>query len=132
SFNTAIAGIMECLNALSAAQGDSPAESAAMAEAIRLVALVLAPFAPHLADEIGEAYGFSGSAVEVGWPSYDEKLVVDDMLPYAVQVNGKLRAEVKVPAAAMEAEVKQAALAEAKVEAALSGKTIRKVVFVPK
>ena len=133
SFNTAIAGIMEYVNALYAAEKvETPAEKAAMAEAIRLLTLVLTPFAPHIADEISEAYGATQPTVGAGWPEFDPALVVEDVLPYAVQVNGKLRAEVRVPAAAAEGEVRAAAEADEKVKAALVGKQIRKVVFVPK
>ncbi|HVE84626.1 MAG TPA: leucine--tRNA ligase [Myxococcales bacterium] len=133
SFNTAISGIMELVNALYAAEKPAtPEEEVAMGEAIRLLALVLTPFAPHVSDEISEAYGAAQPTVLQGWPDFNPDLVVDDVLPYAVQVNGKLRAEVRVPAAAAEAEVQAAAEADEKVKAALTGKTIRKVVFVPK
>ncbi len=93
SFNTAIAGIMECLNGLAAMETlkDEP-ERAAMGEAVRLLALVVTPFAPHLADEVSEAYGAVACTVRQPWPQYDQALVVDDVLPNAVQVNGKLRA----------------------------------------
>jgi leucyl-tRNA synthetase len=133
SFNTAIAGVMETVNALYAL--DTPtteAEKAAMAEAIRTLALVLTPFTPHLSEELSEAYGGKLSTVEQGWPSYDPALVVDDVLPYAVQVNGKLRAEIRAPAAAGEAEVRAIAEADDRVKAHLDGKALKKVVFVPK
>ncbi len=133
SFNTAIAGIMEFVNALYAAEKpQSPAEKAAMAEAVRLLTLILTPFAPHVAEEISEAYGAKGSTLSEPWPAWDAALVVDDMLPYAVQVNGKLRSEVRVPAEAAEAVVRAAAEADEKVAGSLQGKQIRKVVFVPK
>jgi leucyl-tRNA synthetase len=133
SFNTAIAGIMEYVNALYA-QGtpETPAEKAAMAEAIRVLTVVLTPFAPHLADEIAEAYGAKEFVVTQGWPDFDPALVVDDVIPYAVQVNGKLRAEVRVAADAAEADVRAAAEADERVKAAMAGKTLRKFVFVPK
>ncbi|WP_090495503.1 leucine--tRNA ligase [Myxococcus virescens] len=133
SFNTAIAGIMEGLNALYA-QGtpETAAEKAAMAEAVRLLAAVLTPFAPHIADEIAEAYGSKDFTVAQSWPEFDPALVVDDVIPYAVQVNGKLRAEIRVAADAGEADVRAAAEADEKVQAALAGKTLRKFVFVPK
>jgi len=133
SFNTAIAFIMECVNALyDAGRPETPAEAAAMGEAIRLVTRLLAPFAPHLADTLGEAYGAEKFTVELGWPSFDPALVVDEVLPYAVQVNGKLRGEIRVAATAGESEVRAAAESEEKVRAALAGKSLRKVVFVPK
>ena len=133
SFNTAIAGVMECLNSLSAVEGlASEAERAAMGEAMRLLALVMTPFAPHLADEVSEAYGAHACTVTQGWPMYEPALVVDDVLAYAVQVNGKLRAELQVPAAATEAEVRALAEAETRVQAHLQGRALRKVVFVPR
>ena len=133
SFNTAIAGIMEALNALYAAEKvESPAERAAMAEAIHLLTLVLTPFAPHVSDEIATAYGATSTTLAQAWPSFDPALVVDDTIPYAVQVNGKLRCEVRLPVAAVEADVRQAAEAEDKVKQSLAGKQLKRVVFVPK
>jgi leucyl-tRNA synthetase len=133
SFNTAIAGVMECLNGLSAVQPlQTAAERAAMGEAMRLLALVLTPFAPHFAEELAEAYGATTSTLAQPWPTYEAALVVDDVLAYAVQVNGKLRAEVQLPATAGEAEVRAAAEAEARVQAHLAGRALRKVVFVPR
>ncbi len=134
SFNTGIAGLMECVNALYAAQTlETDAEAAAMGEAIRTLAVVLTPFAPHLADELAEAYGAgAATTVESGWPPFDPSLVVDDSFTYGVQVNGKLKGEVTVPAAAEEAEVRAAAEADPKVKAALEGKALKKVIFKQK
>jgi leucyl-tRNA synthetase len=130
SFNTAIAGVMECLNSLSdAGTLDTDAEKAAMGEAMRLLALVLTPFAPHVADEISEAYGATECTVTQPWPAFDAALVTDDVLRYGVQVNGKLRGEVQVPASAGEAEVRAAAEAEQRVQAHLQGRTLRKIIF---
>jgi leucyl-tRNA synthetase len=133
SFNTAIAGIMEYVNALYAVgTPETPAEKAAMAEAMQMLAVVLTPFAPHIADELAEAYGSKTFTVTQEWPAFDPALVVDDEIPYAVQVNGKLRAEIKVPADAAEADVRAVAEADERVKAAMVGKTVRKFVFVPK
>ncbi|HEX5747694.1 MAG TPA: leucine--tRNA ligase [Archangium sp.] len=133
SFNTAIAGTMEYVNALYAlGTAETPAEKAAMAEAVRILSVVLTPFAPHLADEIAESYGAKDFTVTQGWPEFDPSLVVDDVIPYAVQVNGKLRAEIRVAADAAEADVRAAAEADERVQAAMAGKTLRKFVFVPK
>ena len=133
SFNTAIAFAMECLNVLtSVGPLTTEAEHAAMGEAIRILATVLTPFAPHVADELAEAYGAKEPQVAVPWPAYDPSLVVDDQVTYAVQVNGKLRGEVQLPVDATEAQVRSAAEANEKVQPSLAGKTVRKVVFVPK
>jgi leucyl-tRNA synthetase len=133
SFNTAIAGIMEYVNALSAMKElSTDAERAAMREAIRVLSVVLVPFVPHFANEVAEAYGADLPLEEQAWPSFDPSLVVDDVIPYAVQVMGKLRAEIHVPAASTETEVRSVAEADEKVKAALAGKTVKKFVFVPK
>lgn len=101
-----------------------------MVEAVRLIATMLSPFAPHLAEEIAESYGAKESLQATPWPSFDPVLVVEEKRTYAVQVNGKLRGEVEVPADAEEAEVREAAEANERVRAYLDGKTIRKVIFV--
>jgi leucyl-tRNA synthetase len=133
SFNTAIAGVMEYINTLYAVgTPETPAEKAAMLESLRVLAVVLTPFAPHIADEIAEVYGSKDFTVNQAWPDFDPALVVDDEIPYAVQVNGKLRAEIKVPVDAAEADVRAAAEADERVKAAMVGKTVRKFVFVPK
>jgi leucyl-tRNA synthetase len=103
-----------------------------MAEAIRLLSLVLTPFAPHMADELAAQLGAKRCTVSEAWPAFDPALVIDDVLPYAVQVNGKLKTEVRVPAASVEGEVRAAAEADERVQSALAGKQIKKVVFVPK
>lgn len=133
SFNTGIAGIMECVNTLyGVGELTTTGEQAAMAEAVRTLAVVLTPFAPHLADEVAQGYGAKEPLVASTWPTFDPALVVDDVLPYAVQVNGKLRAEIRVPATSTEAEVRAVAEADEKVKSALEGKALKKVVFVPK
>src|SRR5262249_464860 len=130
SFNTAIAGIMEFVNALYAAETlQNDAERGAMGEALRVLAVGVTPIAPHVADRLAEHFGESKVLASQPWPAYDPALVVDDVIPYAVQVNGKLRAEIRVAATSTEAEVRTAAEAEDKVGQSLTGKTIRKVVF---
>jgi leucyl-tRNA synthetase len=133
SFNTAIAGIMEFVNTLYGAKElGSEAEAAAMSEAIGILSFLLVCFAPHFANEIAEAYGSTTPLEEQTWPSFDPALVVDDVITYAVQVMGKLRAEIRAPLAATEAEVRALAEADEKVKVALGGKAVKKFVFVPK
>jgi len=133
SFNTAIAGAMEAVNALHAVKAeDAPNVRAAWAEALRILAVGLSPFAPHLADELAEIFGDSQSLQAQAWPAFDSALVVDDTVTYAVQVNGKLRGQVALPLAAGEAEVRAAAEALDAVGPHLAGKAVRKFVFVPK
>jgi leucyl-tRNA synthetase len=133
SFNTAIAGTMEFVNTLyEFKQLSLPGEHAAMREAMAGLCTALVPVAPHIANEIAEAYQFATPLEETPWLQFDAALTVDDVIPYAVQLNGKLRAEIQVAADATEAQVRAAAEANEKVAAALAGKTVKKFVFVPK
>jgi leucyl-tRNA synthetase len=135
-FNTGIAALMELVNALYALEPSADAERAAFREALLAVATLLAPFAPHVAEELWhEVLGAAARdalLADAPWPAFDPALVVADTVTIAVQVNGKLRGEVHAPAAAGEAEVRALAEAEERVRAHLAGKTIRKIVFVPK
>ena len=132
SFNTAIARTMELVNALTAVQGELEGNRrAAMAEAIEMLAFCLAPFACHLAEEIAEAYGGRAPLLARPWPAFDPALVVEESVVYGVQVNGKLRGQVEVPAASDEAAVRMAAEGDDNVKRHLAGKHVRKVVFVP-
>ena len=133
SFNTAIAGMMTFLNTLYAAPPpSSQEEKAAMRFALKSLALLLTPFAPHLSDEIWEALGEQGCTVEAQWPEFEEAWVVDAQVSYVIQVNGKLRAEIHMPLEAEEHTVCEAARAVPKVAALLKDKTLKKCVFVPK
>jgi leucyl-tRNA synthetase len=136
-FNTSIAALMELVNELTALpEAKTDADRAAVREALAALAALLAPFAPHLAEELW--HELAGPAAreqflcEQPWPSFDPALVAADTVSIAVQVNGKLRGEVQAPAAAAEAEVRALAEADDKVQGYLAGKPVRKVVFVPK
>jgi leucyl-tRNA synthetase len=133
-FNTSIAALMELVNALYQVTPATDPERAAVREALVAVATLLAPFAPHAAEELW--HEVLGAAVrllaESPWPPYDPALVAADTVTIAVQVNGKLRGEVRAPAAAAEAEVRALAEADERVRLHLDGKTVRKVIFVPK
>jgi leucyl-tRNA synthetase len=100
------------------------------------VASLLAPFAPHAAEELWhEVLGAPARdrlVADEPWPAFDPALVTADVVTIAIQVNGKLRGDVQAPASAGEAEVRALAEAEERVKAHLAGKTIRKVVFVPR
>ena len=100
------------------------------------VATLLAPFAPHAAEELWHELLGPAAADRLletePWPTFDPALVAADVVTIAVQVNGKLRGEVQAPVAAGEAEVRSLAEQEQRVQAHLAGKTVRKVVFVPK
>jgi leucyl-tRNA synthetase len=136
-FNTCIAAIMELVNELYAAEdGAARAPSPAipvplLAEVQRDLILLLAPFAPYLAHELWETLGERGNLLRTPWPKYNPHLAKEEEIEIPVQVNGKLRGRVVVPAGADEAFVKERALADPKVKAAIAGKQIVKVIFVP-
>ncbi len=123
-FNTAIAAMMEFVNAAYKVGKITPGQ------AERFV-LVLAPFAPHLAEELWQRLGHEESLAWQPWPQYDEGLIAEQTVELAVQVNGKLRGRVSVPADADEQAAVEAALAEPKVAAAVKGKAILKKIVVP-
>jgi leucyl-tRNA synthetase len=125
-YNTAIAALMEYLN-VARAGGRAVRRS----EVEPLVAMI-APFAPHLAEELWERLGYKESIFAgVSWPTYDEKLALADQIDIAVQVNGRLRATIRAQRGASEADVKQAALAEEAVQRHMDGMEVVKTVFVP-
>jgi leucyl-tRNA synthetase len=133
-FNTCIAALMELLNDVygvedAIAAGRVPASL--INEVQRTIALLLAPMAPYAAHELWEMIGESTNLLKGPWPEYDQALAAADEIEIPVQVNGKLRGKVIVPATATDDEVKQAALADEKVKAALAGKQVVKVIVVP-
>ncbi len=124
SFNTAISRMMEFTNEFT---GANPRPKSAM----ETITLLLAPFAPHLAEECWQLLGHNGSLAHHPWPTYDAALLVEDEIEIPVQVNGKLRAKIKVPTAADAAAMQSLAESDETIKAQLAGKTIVKVVAVP-
>src|SRR4028118_1761040 len=100
-------------------------------EALRTFVAVLAPFAPHHAEEMWAGVGGGGSGHEQAWPGYDEALITEEEITLVVQVNGKLRDRVTVPTGISEEAAKEQALASEKVRPHVEGKQIRKAVYVP-
>ncbi len=127
-FNTAIASVMELLNTL---QASSVKSSSVMKEALESVVLLMAPFVPHLTEELwqhmGNAVPLSGTA----WPDYDRDAVVDEEVLVVVQVNGKLRSKVTVAVGTSEEELKELAMVDEKVLVFTEGKAVRKIICVP-
>ena len=138
-FNTCISAIMELVNALYAYEESATSESQArsgtsaalLAEVQRDLVLLLAPFAPYLAHELWEMLGEKGSLLKAAWPKYDAALAKEEELEIPVQINGKLRGRITVPADAPESVVIDRALADEKIQAAIAGKQIVKKIFVP-
>ena len=127
-FNTAVAKLIELTNALPRvveARGGTPSE---VAEAL---VLMLAPLAPHVAEELWSRMGHEASVVWTDFPQADPALLVQDEVELPVQVSGKVRARIRVAAGADEATVRAAALADPKVQGTLAGREVRRVVVVP-
>jgi leucyl-tRNA synthetase len=133
-FNTCISAIMELVNVLHGAE-EASAQNAIpaslLAEVQRDLVLLLAPFAPYLAHELWEVIGEKGNLLKAPWPQYDAALAKEEELVIPVQVNGKLRSRVVVPADSAEDFVVARALADEKVQSAIAGKQIAKKIFVP-
>ena len=122
-FNTAIAAMMSLVN-------DFYAKGSITRDELHTLLLLLDPFAPHIAEEMNEALGFEAPLYRTPWPTYEESALVADTVEYGVQVNGKVRARLALPADMDKAAVEQAALAAEPVQPFLSGKTVRKVIVV--
>ena len=131
--NTPVAAIMELLNLatpLLTADAVGEGEAWALREAFETIARVLCPFAPHMAEELWEGLGFPPFVATTAWPLVDEALLVHDEVLLVVQINGKVRGKLTLPAGLSEAEAIDAARADSKVAAYLDGHSIRKTVFV--
>jgi leucyl-tRNA synthetase len=136
-FNTAIASLMEFVNGLYKFMAEPPQagnqmDAVALKEAARALVLLLAPFAPHLAEELWDRLGEPASVAAQPWPRYDPALVVSDRMTIPIQVNGKLRSKIDVPADWSEDQVVALASQDAKLTEWLQGKTPRKVIYVQK
>jgi leucyl-tRNA synthetase len=125
SFNTAISQMMIFVNAFTTAE-------AVPVSAMRTFLVLLNPFAPHLSSELWEKLKSPSDIAQQSWPAYDERFLIEDEIEIVIQVNGKLRASMKMPIAASEEQVKAAALSNPKIQQHVAGKSIRKVVVVPK
>jgi leucyl-tRNA synthetase len=133
-FNTCISAIMELVNVLYGAE-DAIAKNEIpgpfLAQVERNLVLLLGPFAPYLAHELWEMLGEEGNLLKAPWPKYDATLAKEEELEIPVQVNGKLRSRIVVPADAREETILEQALADEKVRAAIAGKQIVKKIYVP-
>ena len=133
-YNTAIAAVMEHLNHCVAVKDPASLnddELAVFAEACGIIPQLLYPFAPHIAEELWQMLGFEGMVHEGGLPGYEESYLVRDTITYVIQVNGKLRGKLEVPADISEAELKSKALELENVAKSLEGLTVRKLIVIP-
>ena len=129
-FNTMISRLMELSTAMQRAQEAGTVDAAAWDEAMDSALLLMAPLAPHIAEELWERRGNPYSVHLQSWPSFDEALLVVDEVEVVVQVNGKVRSRVTLPASADEAQAREAALADPRVQEFLDGREPRRVIYV--
>jgi leucyl-tRNA synthetase len=129
-FNTAIAAMMELINEISSFNPDSDEEKEAVITAIRNMLLMLAPFAPHVCEELWHAVGGTPSIFSHPWPVCDEAMAKDEEIELVVQVNGKLRAKITASAGLTDEKARELALADPKIKEVLSGRELVKVVVV--
>ena len=129
-FNAAIAKLYELVSTIRSAD-IAATGSAARIEALTLLAGLIAPVTPHLAEECWTRLGREGLVADAAWPQFDSGLAQDDAYVMPVQVNGKRRGEILIAVGASEDEIRQTALADADVKRHLDGATIRKIIIVP-
>ena len=131
-FNVAIAAIMELTNSLMKVPADAPADlRAVLGEGLRALTLLLAPFAPHIAEVLWQKMGQSGVISHAPWPVADAEALRCDTVTLVIQVNGKLRERMDFPVDADHADVERAILADPAMQRHLEGKTVRKMIIVP-
>ena len=130
-FNTAVSSIMELVNAIYTFQ-DKELNAGLARETARDLLLMLAPFAPHITEELWSRLFAAGSVHQQKWPSYDEEALKVDEVEIVLQINGKVRGRIMLPAGADRAAMEQAAKENARVQELTAGKTIVKVIGVPK
>ncbi|MFD1218373.1 leucine--tRNA ligase [Microbulbifer celer] len=132
TFNTAVAAVMELLNEVGKiAERDSTNGLAVEREALQAAVLLLSPVTPHISHALWKALGNSDELVDAPWPQVDEKALVRSSITLVIQVNGKLRAKLEVPADADKETLEKLALEDENVQKFTDGKTVRKVIVVP-
>ncbi len=131
NFNTAISAIMELVNGMYVYK-DKKISSAVLREAAENLLILLAPFAPHMTEELWEKLGKKKSIHLMPWPKYDPDVLTEEQMEIVIQVNGKLRGKISMQANASEEDMKQAALENEKVRQVLEGRQVIKVIAVPK
>ncbi|MDI6786348.1 MAG: leucine--tRNA ligase [bacterium] len=131
-FNTAIAYIMELVNKIYQFQPKSNEDYLIIKEAIKNTLLMLAPFIPHIAEELWEQVGNKPSIFYCSWPQYREDLIVKETVLIVVQINGKVRAKLNFAASLTDEEIKENILLDSTIKAKINGKKIKSFIYVPR
>ena len=130
-FNTAIAQVMTLMNVLEKAAQATSQDRALLQEGLEAVALLLAPITPHISHQLWQELGHDEAIIDAQWPAVDESALVQDSLTLVIQVNGKLRGQIEVPASASREEIEASARSNESVLRFTEGLSIRKVIVVP-
>ncbi|NWD76280.1 leucine--tRNA ligase [Pseudomonas gingeri] len=130
-FNTAIAQVMTLMNVLEKAAQVTEQDRALVHEGLEAVTLLLAPITPHISHELWSRLGHADAVIDARWPAVDDSALVQDSLVLVIQVNGKLRGQIDMPASASREEIEAAARVNENVLRFTDGLTIRKVIVVP-
>lgn len=130
-FNTAVSAIMELVNGMQSYREAHGTASAAYSEAATTLLMLLAPMCPHITEELWQQAGGQGSIHVQSWPSFNAELAAADVITLVLQVNGKVRDRMEVPASTTEAQAHEAALQNQKIQRYIEGKEIRHVHYVP-
>ena len=125
SYNTSVAAFMICVNELSGLKCN---KRQVLTDLVKLIA----PFAPHIAEELWQALGNSSTVCDAQWPKYDESYLKEDSITYSISFNGKTRFTMDFPADATQQQIQDAVLANEKAQGYINGQTIRKVIVVPR
>jgi leucyl-tRNA synthetase len=134
-FNTAISAIMELVNVLYQLRRPEKENLKALSvirDALEAVILMLAPLAPHITQELWEMLDYGQNLAEAGWPVYDPNVASEEQITIVVQINGKVRSRIVVPADEEVEQIKALALADEKIAAMIAGKDVLKEIYVPK
>jgi leucyl-tRNA synthetase len=135
-FNTAIAALMELYNTItewereSASGGDADRDGTAMDEAIRTLVILICPFAPHIAEELWKRLGRADGVFRQPWPKWNEAYLKTDEVTVVIQINGKLRSQIRVPADLEDEAVRNRALTDGKIMDWMKGQSPKKVIYV--
>jgi leucyl-tRNA synthetase len=132
TFNTAVAAVMELLNAIGKFDDRSPQGRAVAQEALEIAVIALSPMVPHVCHALWHELGHAEALIDVRWPAVDTEALAQDAITLVVQVNGKLRGQITVPVDADEAAVRAAALTEESVRKFVGDATPKKIVVVPR
>ncbi|MCX4190113.1 leucine--tRNA ligase [Methylophaga sp. OBS3] len=131
TFNTAIAAVMELLNALGKFSETDTAAKTVRQEVLELAVLMLSPITPHISHALWQQLGHEDAVVNAAWPKVDSEALVQDQIELMIQVNGKLRSKLSVSSSASQADIEALAVADENAQKFIEGNTVRKIIVVP-